>query len=217
MDAEAFADLSGRYPIVLMDVGCGDGAFSYRVGRERPDMLCVGLDPNRATMAEYARRSQRKPARGGRDNVLYVVGSVELPPAELVGAAHMITINFPWAALLRHVALGDATLIAALRQLAAPSCLLQLLLNSDVEVAGLPPNTLDGLHETLVPALAEAGFSLRVLTRLSPGARVGSRWGGRLIRGSGRRVLLIRATRGEPPAALTAILDSAIGGHTLEP
>ena len=210
--ASAFARLRARSAAVLVDVGCGDGAFPYRLAGAQPQLLCIGLDPNPERMAEYARKARRKPARGGRENLLYVVGALEEPPPELAGLADLIAINFPWAGLLQQVVTGDAAFADALHALAAPVSLLQILLNADADQPALPPITPARLRANLAPALARAGFVLRLAAWLPPQAQLRSRWGGRLIRGSRRRVVVLRAERGAASPTALAIFDAALGG-----
>ena len=64
------------------------------------------------------------------------------------------------------------------------------------------------LADRLAPAFAAAGFRVEAADWLATDARVRSRWGGRLIRGSGRRVVRLRATRGAPGDRALAILDA---------
>ena len=211
MASAEFGRLAAPYDTRWLDIGAGDGALTYRLAAEFPDVLCLGLDPNAEAMAANARRARRKPERGGRANCLFVVGAVEAPPAELAGLAGAITINFPWARLLEIVlgaADGDApALAAALSALAAPDCALQLLLNEVTELPAVPTAAPAMLADRLTPALAAAGFEIDASEWLRTDARVRSRWGGRLIRGSGRRVVRLRASRGVPGDRARAILD----------
>ncbi len=211
MREDGLSRLMRGYRAALVDLGCGDGAFPYRLATAHPALLCIGLDPNREAMAEYARKARRKPARGGLANLLYVVAALESLPNELRGIAALITINFPWAGLLQHVVLAEPPLAAALHHLAAPSCLLEILLNADAEVAGLPELTPENLGSALTPVLARAGFAAPSVTWLPAAARVPSRWGGRLIKGSGRRTLRLRASRGSIAAECISVLDDAYG------
>src|SRR5688572_26206092 len=103
---QAEALLSSR-PHVVVDVGTGDGRFVYEAARLDPEALYIGLDPDADAMAEYAYRAGRKPARGGVENLLYVVASIEQLPVELESIAHQVHVNFPWAALLRGVILPE--------------------------------------------------------------------------------------------------------------
>ena len=129
MAAAEFRRFASGYATCWLDVGAGDGALSYRLAGEFPNVLCLGLDPNAEAMATQARRARRKPDRGGRANCLYVAAAVEAPPAELAGLAGAITINFPWARLLEIVlgasddgpaALGAALATARRARLRAP-------------------------------------------------------------------------------------------------
>lgn len=197
---------------VWVDVGTGDGALPYRIAAGFPDWLCLGLDPNAAAMAENARKAARKPARGGRENCLYVAAGVEALPVVLAGRAGVITINFPWAALLR-IVLGDdgTTALAGLGRIAGDDCALQLLVNEVTDLAELPAVDPAMLRERVEPALREAGFRIDEAVWLAEGAQVRSRWGGRLIRGSGRRVVRLRASRGRPSAEARALIDAVAG------
>ena len=53
--------------------------------------------------------------------------------------------------------------------------------------------------------------SAEQLERLPADARVRSQWGGRLIKGSGRRTIHVVARRGSPDAPLSNVLAQAIG------
>lgn len=206
---EALTALRQRYSRMLVDVGCGDGAFPYRVARAHADLLCVGLDPNRERMAEYARRARRKPARGGLENVLYVPAGIEALPADLAHVADLITLNFPWAGLLERLLTGELRLFESLRGLARDPCYLHMLINTDAPPPGLPAITLDGVRDALAPPLAAVGAVLVEVALLPPDARVPSEWGGRLIRGSGRRTLRVRAAFGSCPPEYAALLEAA--------
>lgn len=215
IDAAAFARLAAPYDHVLVDIGTGDGAFPYRLAAAHPRILCLGLDPNAAGMADSARKVRRKPARGGRRNAGYIVASLERPPRELRGCAAAITINFPWAALLEHILAlrpgGTSTLARTLNTLAAPACALQFLLNEVTDLPALPSVDPGGLADRLARAFTSAGFGLPEATWLDHDARVSSRWGGRLIRGSNRRVVRLRSSRGDVPEAIDDLLRDAVG------
>ena len=212
MAAAEFRRLASGYATCWLDIGAGDGALSYRLAGEFPDVLCLGLDPNAEAMAAQARRARRKPDRGGRVNCLYVAAAVEAPPPELAGRARAITINFPWARLLEIVlGAGDdtpAALAEPLAALAAPDCAVQLLLNEITDLPAVPAVEPAMLADRLAPAFTATGFQVDAAGWLATDARVRSRWGGRLIRGSGRRVVRLRATRGAPGDRALAILDA---------
>ena len=93
--------------------------------------------------------------------------------------------------------------------IAAGVCLTQILLNADADVAGLPPLTPATIAETIAPVLADANFRLTDCDWLPPDRRPRSRWGGRLVRGSHRRTVALRAERGDVPPASRSLLDEA--------
>lgn len=209
--AAEFGTLAAPYRLTLIDLGCGDGAFPYRFARRHPDVLCVGVDPHREGLAPTAQKARRKPARGGQANVLYVAAAIATLPPELLQQADLITINFPWAGLLRAIVTGDPGLLRALRCLGRLPCAVQILLNADAQPPGMP--VLDGerLRDALAEAAAWSGAIVQTVTRL-PDAAVASTWGGRLIRGSRRAVLRVRMDFGACPAEYETLLTDAVDG-----
>ncbi|PZC49541.1 MAG: 16S rRNA (adenine(1408)-N(1))-methyltransferase [Chloroflexi bacterium] len=209
VSAREFRARAAGYDALWLDIGTGDGALPYRLAGSFPDVLCAGLDPNVEGMAENAHRAGRKPARGGRANCVYVAASVEEPPGALAGAAQAITINFPWAALLA-IVLGesDGGTLTGLGAFAAEDCVAQLLVNEVTDLPGVPSVAPEMLRERVGPNLAAAGFVIESCEWLEREAQVRSRWGGRLIRGSGRRVVRLRALRGTPPARALALVEA---------
>jgi SAM-dependent methyltransferase len=82
---------------VILDLGTGDGRAVLVRAAADPRALVIGVDPVAAAMAESSRRG----ARSG--NVLFVRASAELPPVELIGGVHELTVLFPWGSLLHGV------------------------------------------------------------------------------------------------------------------
>ncbi len=211
LDAGAFAALRSGYARLLIDLGSGDGAFPYRVAGAHPDWLCLGIDAHPGRLAEYARRARRKPARGGRPNVLYLAAPVERLPGELQGSADLLTINYPWAGLLEALLAGDAVISAALGALLRPPAALQILLNADAPPPGSDAISPDSVRRRLAPALARHGLTLHRVVFLPETVTVPTTWGARLIRGSGRRTLRVVATHAACPSVYVRWLAEAIG------
>lgn len=210
LGADRLRALAAQHRLTLLDIGSGDGAFPYRVAGAHPDLLCIGLDPNREGLAAYAAKARRKPARGGRANVLYVAAAVEALPEELCASVDLVTINFPWAGLLSAILNGEAALSAALMRVGRSPWALQVLLNAeapppplDAELGSLTP---EAVRTRLDPALGPVSVG-----ELPDAGRVASRWGGRLIRGSGRSIIRVRADFGAVPPAYGDLLDAAVG------
>ena len=205
---EAFV---AAFDAVLVDLGSGDGAFVGWLAGRFPRLACVGVDANAERLASQANRAGRKPARGGRPNACFVAARLEELPPELDGLADLVTIHFPWAGLLEVVVRGDPLLAQALGRLARPDAALQILVNADAEIPSLPAMDPASLAAALAPTLAAAGFRATRAAWLPASARVHSEWGGRLMRGSGRRIACLRAQRGRGAGDWTAALDAAIG------
>ena len=94
------------------------------------------MDANASAMAEASRRAAAHSRKGGFPNAGFVVAAAEAVPAELAGVAHLVTVRFPWASLLRGSIGGDATVAAGVASLVADGGELELL---------LAPSARDGL------------------------------------------------------------------------
>jgi 16S rRNA (adenine(1408)-N(1))-methyltransferase len=195
---------AGHRPVVV-DVGTGDGRWPYELARRDSESFYVGLDPDADALREYAYRASRKPSRGGVDNVLYVVASVERLPAELEAVADLVRVSFPWGALLRGLLRPEPALLAALVSVAKPGASVDVVLTYDPthdhgatpDGEPLPAPALAYIKETLAPAYESAGLEVEEATLLSreEALSIPSTWGRRLLHGREREVYLVRARR----------------------
>ena len=148
----------------------------------------IGVDASASGMQAASRRAAR---RGALPNALFAVAAAERPP--LTGFADEITVNFPWASLLRGVLGGDDAVLAGIAALTAPGATVTSLV-SVVERDGVP-----GLPASDAVAASYARHGLRLVeARPATGAEIaasGSSWAKRLRAGSARPVTLLRATR----------------------
>ena len=180
--------------------------------------LVIGLDANAAAMAEASRRAARPARKGGLANAAFILAAAEAPPPELCGAAHRVSVLFPWGSLLRGCVGGDARVAAGVAGLVAPGGTLELLLAPSVR------DGLDGLPlepDELVTGVRSAfdGFGLDMaLARSASDAEVrdsGSTWARRLgsQRPTDRRVMLMRLVRphGAAPRVGGFEMDGSIG------
>ncbi|MEA2149559.1 MAG: rRNA ((1408)-N(1))-methyltransferase [Solirubrobacteraceae bacterium] len=203
--AEHFAARLARYPQIVVDLGTGDGRYVLRTARARSDALVIGIDPVASAMAAAAGRARRKPARGGADNAVFLVASLEQLPGALRGAASEVTVNFPWGSLLLAVGWPRVPELRTVVELARPGAPVRALLNASAAEQEqhasrleLPPLEDEGhVAERLVPGWEEAGLTDVAWSYLQPGEDAPRRttWGQRLIRGSGRRTLRVDALR----------------------
>ena len=182
---------------VVLDIGTGDGRFVSAAARENPNKLFIGVDANAKPLEKLSTKVTRKISKGGLSNVMFVQAAVEDLPSELDGTADEIHIHFPWGSLLKAVATADEDVIAALRRVAAPGCLLEIVIGIDperdkteIERLDIPELTPIFLHSYLFPKFASAGFELIEHGKLKPGewARLETSWARKLQGNSDRKV-----------------------------
>ncbi|MFI5255453.1 MAG: hypothetical protein ACHQ15_08360, partial [Candidatus Limnocylindrales bacterium] len=104
--------------------------------RAEPTTLVLGIDSNAAGMAAAASRAARGSRRGGLANACFLVAAVEGLPAVLAGTADLVTIQLPWAALLRGLVHGDEAFTGPIAALVKPGGELRLLLSVTEREAG---------------------------------------------------------------------------------
>ena len=174
---------------MTIDVGTGDGRAILAAAAREPSTLAIGLDPDAASMAEASSRAARSIRRGGLPNALFVVAAAEAMPPELVAIAHLVTVRFPWASLLRGVLGRDEVVARGVASLMAPDGTLELL------VAPATRDRLDDLPTTpgAIAAAAAAAFepSGRAMVEARPASTdeiraSGSTWAKRLFGGASR-------------------------------
>jgi 16S rRNA (adenine(1408)-N(1))-methyltransferase len=189
IDTGELGRLIEGYQTVALDIGTGDGRFAYAWAAGNPDTFVIGLDPVREAMRELSARAQRKPARGGLPNLLYVVASIEQPPVELAGRANLIFVNLPWGSLMRGIIEADDAVLANLSRLAAADCRLRIILNTRVfddpvplDVLGLPEITAGYAQSILAPAYQRHGLQITSARFLTPEELLdlGTTWAKRL-------------------------------------
>jgi 16S rRNA (adenine(1408)-N(1))-methyltransferase len=149
----------------VIDIGTGDGRFVSAAARANPDKFFIGVDANVKPLEKPSMKATRKSSKGGLPNALFVQAAVEDLPAELDAVADEIHIHFPWGSLLRAVAVGDEHVLRSLRRIAAPGCLLEIVIGIDperdrteIDRLGIPELTSVFLHSYLIPRYIAAGF-----------------------------------------------------------
>lgn len=183
---------------VVVDIGTGDGRFVYRLAAENPNKFYIGVDANAAPLEKISMKATRKPAKGGLANVLFIQAAIENLPEELTKTADEIHIHFPWGSLLQAVALGDENALRSLRRIAAPECILEIIIGVDeqrdrteIERLGLPRFSADYLQKTLIPKYEAAGFEPVESGRLNPSewSRLETSWARRLQSNDNRKCI----------------------------
>ena len=185
---------------VVMDIGTGDGRFVYRSAQANPRKFYIGIDANAKPLEKISMKATRKPAKGGLANVLFMQAAIENLPEELNETADELHIHFPWGSLLAAVALGDDAALASLRRIAAPECVLEIIIGVDeerdrteIERLGLPRVSEEYLRKDLIPKYARAGFEVLRSGALNPAewSRLETSWARKLRNDGDRKVVYL--------------------------
>lgn len=181
-----------------MDIGTGDGRYVYNSARANPNKFYIGIDANAKPLEKISTKATRKPAKGGLPNALFVQAAVENLPEELNAAADEIHIHFPWGSLLRAVIAGDEDILASLRRICAPECLVEIVIGideerdkSEIERLELPQLSSEYLENDLLPKYRAAGFEILKSGTLdsSEWSKLETSWARKLQGGANRKVL----------------------------
>ncbi|PZT75474.1 class I SAM-dependent methyltransferase [Streptomyces sp. AC1-42W] len=202
-----FRQLAQESSRVVVDVGTGDARASYRIAKENPDWLVVGVDPAWQRMTQTSIRSRRKPAKGGVPNLLLVNSSIESAPEELAGAADELLVLMPWGKLLHGLVRGDEDIWTGLRTVAKPGAPLTATVGTSIwrepvprDIQGLPELTDAYVEDVLTAKALAAGWRITGfrLTPAEEAAAVSSSWARRLDAASTEVIATLTAVTAEP-------------------
>ena len=205
MDANAFQEKRAAFSREHLDIGTGDGKNVLKSAAQSPETLFIGLDAAAENMVDSACKAAKKPEKGGRGNVLFVVAAIEAPPAELLGAADEVSVLFPWGSLLAGVARAEHETLANIRTLCRPGAPFTFVTTyspsfeaAEIEKRGLPPLSLEFLRGEYADALKKEGFFIDTVELLynDYAAKFESAWAKRLAHGRRREFYRIAGTIG---------------------
>src|SRR5437764_14175151 len=120
MERDELTALRATAARVIVDAGTGDGRYAYALASAHPDWLVVGLDALDEPMGEMAHKALRKPAKGGRPNVVYLRAAAEALPEELFGIADELHVLLPWGRLRAGIVLACEDVVHGLAALCRP-------------------------------------------------------------------------------------------------
>ena len=138
LEVDAFAELRARYENVTVDVGTGDGRYAYHLASADPGRLVIGIDALDEPMGEVAAKAARKPARGGRANLVLARWPIEALPPELNGIADDVSVQLPWGSLLEGIVLARSDVLGGLAALCRPAGRLTVTLNGEIWLDSTP-------------------------------------------------------------------------------
>jgi len=185
---------------VVVDIGTGDGRFVYRSAAENPNKFYIGIDANAKPLEKISMKVTRKITKGGLPNVLFIQAAIENLPEELNDTADEIHIHFPWGSLLKSVVLGDENVLASLRRICVPECLLEIIIGVDeerdkteIERLGLPRLSAEYLQRDLIPKYERAGFKILECGTLNPSewSQLETSWARRLQSNDNRQCVYL--------------------------
>ena len=117
-------------------------------------------------MGEIAAKASRKPARGGRANLLLVRASVEALPAELEEVADEVSVQLPWGSLLEGIVRARDDVLGGLAALCRPGARLTVTLNGEIwldstpaRYESLPVPTPEYVADVVATGLGRVGIS----------------------------------------------------------
>jgi len=159
--------LRDAYASCAVDVGTGDARFAYHLASERPDWLVIGLDALDEPMGEIAYKASRKPARGGRPNLVLLRAAIEALPTELAQIADEVDVMLPWGALLEGIVRATPAVVAGIATLGRAGARVQVILNGEIwldstpaRYEDLPVPTPEYVAEAIEPEFRRAGIDL---------------------------------------------------------
>lgn len=167
MSADELGALRERYANCAVDVGTGDAHFPYHLAAQRSDWLVIGLDALDEPMGEIAYRAVRKPARGGRSNLVLLRAAIESVPVELHGIADEVDVLLPWGALLEGIVRARPEVVDGIAALARPGARVNVTLNGEIwldstpaRYGDLPVATPEYVADVIEPEFRRAGIDL---------------------------------------------------------
>jgi 16S rRNA (adenine(1408)-N(1))-methyltransferase len=210
MPAADLVALRDAYSNCAVDVGTGDARFAYHLASERPDWLVLGLDALDEPLGDVAYRAARKPARGGRPNLVLLRAAIEAVPGELEQIADEVDVLLPWGALLEGIVCALPEFVGGIATLARPGARVRVTLNGEIwldstpaRYADLPVPTPEYVSEAIEPEFRRAGIELGPARYLgaSEAKAVPTTWARRLGHGRThpRFVHFEGVRRGVPP------------------
>jgi 16S rRNA (adenine(1408)-N(1))-methyltransferase len=156
-----FETLKAAYSEVVVDLGTGDGNFVYKNAVENHESLFIGVDPAEKQMEEFSKKTLRKKL----PNALFVQGSLEMLPEELLNSANKLYITLPWGSLLSAVASPTANSILAIKNILAANAAVEIIFGYDPELEpseslrlGLAKIDENYIRKEITPVFAQNGF-----------------------------------------------------------
>lgn len=168
VDYETFRDMVKNYNNIIIDIGTGDGSFPYKSAKKNKESFYIGLDAVADNMIDRAVKASKKEAKGGLDNVLYVVDNALNIPDELANFVDNIYINLPWGSLRDAVVKGEEQLLNGIRKIGKAKSNLDIYVTYSslyeakvITLRELPELSEEYINENLKPKYRDCGINIK--------------------------------------------------------
>ncbi len=199
MNKSQLTSVIDAFKNVHVDIGTGDGRFIYKNALKNPETFYIGVDPSQKQLELYS----KKVLKNKLNNVLFVVGSIELFPDELYGIASKITIILPWGSLLGAVVSADEYLLNILKKTLKQNGSMQMLFGYSQEIEPTETSRLElenldinYINSILLPKYEVNGFNCVQVKELDKRdlKHFESTWSRKLVFGQNRPMFLVEFT-----------------------
>lgn len=193
--------IQGRFPVHI-DVGTGSGRLVLKRSCNDPGGFYIGMDPSAESMHENSVKAAKRNKKTGRDNLMFVVGSIEFVPDGLAETADIISVILPWGSLRDGIVKAEFRVLSNLRKLGKPGSALEILVGYDEEKESremekrLLPALSREYFKALAPAYRNAGINIHGIKVLRNDElkTVESDWAKRLAYGGERSMFRLDCT-----------------------
>lgn len=167
---EKLKELSSKFRNVAIDLGTGDGNYVYGEALKNPDTLYIGIDPSAKQMQVFSKKALRKKL----ENILFVIGSIEVFPNDFDIKADKVTVNFPWGSLMEKIVRCEDDTVLFFKKLLKPGGKLEFIFgySEDLEPTEtsrleLPEINEGYVEQNIIPKFEKSGFKLTGFAQLS--------------------------------------------------
>lgn len=197
-----FLSLIKTFSRVEIDFGTGDGRFVYKNATNNLATLYIGIDTSQKQMMKYSREIQRKKL----NNVILVLGSLEILPKEIYGFANIVSIHFPWGSLLKAVTQPIRSDLIRLSKLLKTGGIIKIILGyekkfepGETQRLKLPELDLNYIRENVIPVFQTIDLQNIKLEEIQKNElkEIESTWSKKLSFGKTRRIFKLDFIKGD--------------------
>lgn len=200
INIEELQNVVKQYKTLVVDIGTGEGEFVYRLAKQNPDKMYIGIDTSADSMRKYSAKAAKKPEKGGLKNVMYVVCNADDLPEILESKVDKIFINLPWGSLRDGIIKGKHDLLEGIRRISKVNANLKIYISycsiyekQEIENRQLPELNLVYLNNELKSKYKSYDISIKNVSILGNEAlkKIETKWAKKLGFGRERNIFYI--------------------------